>query len=69
MKDDMIRLTGLWKNKDKNGNTYLSGNLTGITFLMVMPNNLQEEGLRARLHSISKSLGEEAEQASKGEEL
>ena len=31
-------MTGLWKAKDKNGVTYLSGGLSGITQLMVMPN-------------------------------
>lgn len=35
---DMIKLTGLWKATDKNGNTYLSGALNGITQLAVMPN-------------------------------
>ena len=31
------RLTGLWKNKDKNGKTYLSGSL-GLARLLVLPN-------------------------------
>lgn len=33
------RLTGLWKSKDKKGKTYLSGSLSGITRLMVFPND------------------------------
>ncbi len=39
---DMIKLTGLWKGKDKNGNTYLSGGLNGITQLTVMPNTYKK---------------------------
>lgn len=38
---DMIKVTGLWKNKDKNGNTYLSGALNNITQLAVMPNTFK----------------------------
>jgi len=33
---DLIRLTGPWKGKDKNGNGYLSGNLNAISRVMVM---------------------------------
>ena len=40
---DATRLTGLWKNKDKKGNTFLSGSLNAITNLMVMPNTLKKE--------------------------
>jgi hypothetical protein len=35
---DMTKITGLWKAKDKNGNTYLCGALNNITQLAVMPN-------------------------------
>ncbi len=41
---DKIRLTGVWKNKDKNGNIFLSGNLNPITNLMIMPNTFKKEG-------------------------
>ena len=40
---DMIRLTGLWKNKAKDGNTFLSGNLKGISSLLVMPNTFKKK--------------------------
>ena len=40
---DMIRLTGLWKNKAKDGNTFLSGNLNGISSLLVMPNTFKKK--------------------------
>lgn len=39
----MIRLTGLWKNKAKDGNTFLSGNLNGISSLLVMPNTFKKK--------------------------
>jgi len=41
---DATKLTGLWKSKDKNGNTFLSGSLNAITQLMVMPNTFKKEG-------------------------
>lgn len=40
---DATKLTGLWKNKDKNGNTFLSGSLTPITNIMIMPNTFKKE--------------------------
>ena len=36
------RLTGLWKNKDKNGKTYLSGSL-GLARLLVLPNDFKKK--------------------------
>lgn len=41
---DGTKLTGLWKNKDKNGNTFLSGSLNAIAQVMVMPNTFKKEG-------------------------
>lgn len=35
------KLTGLWKNKDKEGRTYLSGSL-GVSKLMVYPNGYKK---------------------------
>ena len=40
---DATKLTGLWKNKDKNGNTFLSGSLNAITNLLVMPNTFKKD--------------------------
>ncbi len=42
MSDKMIQLTGLWKNADKNGNPYLSGNLGGAV-LMIFQNGHKKE--------------------------
>lgn len=39
---DKIRLTGLWKGTDREGNTFLSGNLNPITNLVVMPNTFKK---------------------------
>lgn len=33
------RLTGLWKNTGKDGKTFLSGNLSGVARLLVLPNS------------------------------
>jgi hypothetical protein len=41
---DATKLTGLWKNKDKKGNTFLSGTLNAITNLLIMPNTFKKEG-------------------------
>lgn len=41
---EAVKLTGLWKEKDKNGNTFLSGRLNQITSIMVMPNTFKKEG-------------------------
>ena len=36
---DMQKITGLWKNKDKNGRTYLSGKMNAINTVMIMQND------------------------------
>jgi len=69
MKADLIRLTGLWKNKDKNGNTYLSGNLTGIASLMVMPNTFKKKETEPDYIVYLKASDKKQRQTSKGEEL
>lgn len=43
-KMDMIRVTGLWKQTDKSGHTFLSGNLNPISSVMVMPNTFKKDG-------------------------
>jgi hypothetical protein len=40
---EATKLTGLWKNKDKKGNTFLSGSLNAITQIMVLPNTFKQE--------------------------
>ena len=42
-----VKLTGLWKQKDKQGNTYLSGSLSPISKIMIMPNTFKEGGDKA----------------------
>ena len=37
-----IKLTGLWKQKDKNGQTFLSGSLSPISKVLVMPNTFKK---------------------------
>ena len=40
---DLIKIGGLWKNKDKNGNDYFSGNFTYGTKLLVMSNTYKDK--------------------------
>lgn len=40
---DAIKLTGVWKQKDKAGHTYLSGSLSPISRLLIMPNTFKKE--------------------------
>ena len=37
-----VKLTGLWKQKDKNGQTFLSGSLSPISKVLVMPNTFKK---------------------------
>ncbi len=40
---DAVRLMGLWKEKDMDGNIYLSGKLNAITSVLVMPNTFKKK--------------------------
>jgi hypothetical protein len=40
---DLIKIGGLWKNQDKNGNDYFSGGFTYGTKLLVMANTFKEK--------------------------
>ena len=42
-KNELLKLGGLWKNKDKNGNDYFSGNFTYGTKLLIMKNTFKEK--------------------------
>lgn len=44
MSSEMIKLTGLWKAKDKDGKSFLTGTLNPITKLLVLPNSYKNEG-------------------------
>ena len=44
MSSDMVKLTGLWKSKDKEGKTFLSGTLNPISKLLVLPNSYKKDG-------------------------
>lgn len=41
---DKLKLTGLWKNTDKSGNTYLSGSISPIAGVVIMPNTFKKDG-------------------------
>ncbi len=42
--DNTIKLTGLWKQKTKAGETFLSGSINPISSILVMPNSYKKEG-------------------------
>tara|TARA_Y100000593_G_C4256572_1_gene309939 strand:+ start:83 stop:298 length:216 start_codon:yes stop_codon:yes gene_type:complete len=41
-KNELLKLGGLWKNKDKNGKDYLSGNFTPFTKLQIFENSYKK---------------------------
>mgnify|MGYP003148611609 CR=1 FL=1 len=43
MAKDLLKLGGVWKNKDKNGNEYFSGNFTFGSKLLIMQNSYKEK--------------------------
>lgn len=43
MSDKMIQLTGLWSNTSKDGETYLTGNLSGGVRIVVFKNKFKKE--------------------------
>jgi hypothetical protein len=50
-----IKLSGLWKNKTKDGKTYLSGNL-GTAKMLVLPNDFKRAGGRQRASKSGKGI-------------
>ena len=42
-KNELVKLGGLWKNKDKNDNDYFSGNFTYGTKLLILKNTFKEK--------------------------
>ena len=42
-KNELLKLGGLWKNKDKNGHDYFSGNFTYGTKLLILKNTFKEK--------------------------
>lgn len=41
---EMIKLTGLWKQKDKDGKGFLTGSLNPISKLLILQNSYKKEG-------------------------
>ena len=42
-KNELLKLGGLWKNEDRNGNDYFSGNFTYGTKLLILKNTFKEK--------------------------
>lgn len=40
---DLVKLTGLWKSKTKQGVSLLSGSLNAVTSLLIMPNTFKKD--------------------------
>ena len=41
--EEMVKVTGLWKQRDMNGQTFLSGSLSPISKVLVIPNADKKE--------------------------
>ena len=61
--NDLLKVTGVWKQKDKKGNTYLTGNLNQITRLTIMPNDFKKEGDKAPDYYVYMSMNKKKEGA------
>ncbi len=42
--DNKVRLTGLWKNTDKQGNIFLTGTINPSAGVMILPNTFKKPG-------------------------
>lgn len=42
MNNGMVKLSGLWKGKDKDGNTMLTGNLSKISRVVILANTYKK---------------------------
>ena len=42
-KDNKVKLTGLWKNKMKNGDTFLTGKLNSQAGFIILPNSFKKQ--------------------------
>jgi len=42
-KQTLLRLSGLWKNKGKDGSTFLTGHLNSVTDILILPNKLKKK--------------------------
>lgn len=45
--EGLVRIGGLWKFKDPDGKTYLSGPLNGMAMLLIYPNERKKPGSTA----------------------
>ena len=58
----MLKINGLWKQKDKDGNSYLSGKLNPNTKIFIFPNDYKSEETRPDynlfLSPVEKSVGQ-----------
>jgi len=43
MANDLLKISGLWTNKDKNGNEYFSGSFGYGTKILIMKNTYKEK--------------------------
>jgi hypothetical protein len=41
MAKDLVKLTGLWEDTDRNGHQYFSGKINAISKFLVMPNTFK----------------------------
>ena len=63
MTAEMIKLTGLWKQKDKEGKSFLMGTLNPIAKLLVLPNSYKKEGDKSPDYFIYMAQNEKKQQS------
>lgn len=69
---NLLKLCGLWKQKDKEGKTYYFGSLSYSTNLLLFPNSYKKEGEKQPdllLYIVKKEQKEKAEQDSDDSEI
>ena len=43
MAKDLVKLTGLWEDTDRNGHQYFSGKINAISKVLIMPNTFKKK--------------------------
>jgi len=69
---NLLKLCGLWKQKDKEGKTYYFGSLSYSTNLLLFPNSYKKEGEKQPdllLYIVKKEQKEKTEQDSDDSEI
>jgi len=64
---DLLKMGGLWTNKDKNGKEYLAGDFTNGTKILIYKNSFKEKESQPDWHFYLSEKQKKDEQARKPE--